>query len=286
MPGAIAWLAAAGFLYGPVVVKLARDWASDSNYSHGFVVLPIALWLAWRQRDRLRSLALHPSAAGLVIVAGSLLLYVFGIVGAEIFVTRVSLLGVIAGSIVFCFGWAQLRVLAFRVAFLLFMIPPPAIVFGDVALSLQLLASRLGEGMLRTAGVAVLRDGNVLTLGNVTLQVTEACSGIHSMMSLVTIASLFAYLFEGGNGRRVLFVLAAIPLAIVLNGVRIAAAGLAATHFGPEAAEGPMHLASGWIIFVVGLVCMWVFHQYVDPSLHRRGVHGGDRGLLALRRVR
>jgi exosortase len=269
MPGAIAWLIAAGFLYGPVLLKLARDWAGDSNYSHGFIVLPIALWLAWRQRHRLRSAVLRPSGAGLAIVAASLLLYVFGIVGAELFVTRISLLGVVAGSIVYCFGWTHLRIVAFPVAFLLFMIPPPTIVFGDVALALQLLASRLGEGMLRTAGVAVLRDGNVLTLGNVTLQVTEACSGIHSMMSLVTIGVLFGYLCDLNTGRRTLLTLAAIPLAIVLNGLRIAAAGVAASQFGPQAAEGPMHLASGWLIFVAGLAFMWFF-QYLALEAPRR----------------
>jgi exosortase len=260
--GVFAWFVAIGLLYGPVLLTLARDWASDSNYSHGFVVIPIALWLAWRERDRLRSAASHPSSAGLAIVTASLLLYLFGIVGAEVFITRVSLLGVIAGTIIFCFGWTHLRLVSFPVAFLLFMIPPPTIVFGDIALALQLVASRLGEGMLRTAGVAVLRDGNVLTLSNVTLQVTEACSGIHSMMSLVTIAALFAYLFESSGGRRALFVCAAVPLAILLNGLRIAAAGMAALRLGPDAAEGPMHLASGWLIFVAGLACMWLFHRF------------------------
>jgi exosortase len=226
-----------------VLAKLATAWSADATYSHGFVVIPGALFLAWRRRDALRSTPALPSASGLAIVAASLALLAAGSLGAELFSTRISFIGVIAGSIVYAFGWPRLRVVAFPVVLLLLMIPLPAIVFDRVAVSLQLLASRMGEQLLQAGGVPVLRDGNILRLTNVTLEVNDACSGVRSLIALAGTAA------------------AVLPIAVGLNGVRIALTGLAARQFGPDAARGAVHAASGWAVFVVALACMWALLQ-------------------------
>ena len=264
------WTIAIAVLYGQVVLKLGHDWNADDSYSHGWLVPPIAAWLIWRQRDRLWLTPARPSLVGLLIVVASLVVFAAGSLAAELFTTRVSLIGVIAGTVVFVCGWRHLRIVAFPLAFLLFMIPLPALVFDRMTQSLQLVASGLGERLLRAADYAVLRDGNVLTLSSITLQVTDACSGIRSLMSLLTVSSLIAYFFEPTQIRRLLLTLTAVPLAIVLNGLRVAFTGIAASQFGPEMARGFLHETSGWVVFVAGFAAVWTLHRILS-SIGARG---------------
>jgi exosortase len=275
--GAAVWLAGFVTLYFAVLGKLWQDWAADPNYSHGFFVAPLAVLIAWDRRAALRAAIGRGSASGFVLVAGSLFLFLVGVLGAELFLTRTSMIGVIAGSVLFAFGWRMLRIAALPIAFLLLMIPPPTIVFNQIALPLQLLASTVGEGMLRLVGVAVFREGNVLVLPNVTLQVSEACSGIRSLVSLGTAAILYAYFMERRRGRRVILALSSVPIAIAVNALRVAATGVAAAFYGAEAAEGVLHTISGWLMFVAALVMLWALHQLMGrlpsaapaPSLAR-----------------
>jgi len=254
------WLAALLALYGTILINLARQWQSDESYSHGWLVPPIAALLAWQQRDRLRAAQPRPSLAGLLLIFASLALFVAGSLAAELFTTRLSFVGVLAGTVLYVLGSTHFRILLFPLAFLVFMVPLPAIIFDRMTQSLQLVASRLGEELLRTADIAVLRDGNVLALSSITLQVTDACSGIRSLMSLLTVSSLVAYLFEPTLGRRATLTLMAIPVAIVLNGLRIAWTGVAVAWFGPHMARGFAHEASGWAIFIAAFGLIWVVH--------------------------
>jgi len=270
-----AWMLAGAALYAPVLAKLVRDWGGNESYSHGFLVPPIALFLAWQQRDRLRHVPACPSTAGLLILAFSLGLYVIGSLGAELFITRLSMIGVLAGTIVFVWGWKHFRLVSFPLAFLVFMIPLPAILFDHAAVALQLVASRLGESLLQAAEVPVLRDGNILSLANVTLEVNDACSGIRSLVALLTVTTLVGYLSEPAAWRRAFVAAAAVPLAIGLNGVRIAVTGLGATWFGPWAASGLVHEAAGWVVFVVALGCVWALQQAIRSPHISQG-----RGLL------
>jgi exosortase len=256
-----AWLAGFVLLYAPVIANLARDWSADANYSHGFLVMPLAAYLAWDSRATIRSAAIRPSRWGLVAVFASLVVLLVGSFGAELFLTRLSMIGILAGTLLFSFGWGVLRAVAFPIAFLLLMIPPPAIVFNAIAFPLQLWASHIGEAMLRVSNVPVFREGNVLVLPNVTLQVSEACSGIRSLVSLGTAAIVFAHLMERRRGRRVLLAMSSIPIAILVNAVRVAATGIAAAYYGPEAASGILHAISGWLMFIAALGLLWAFHR-------------------------
>jgi exosortase len=261
------WVAAIAALYGRVFIKLGHDWIADDSYSHGWLVLPIAAWLVWRQRERLQRTPVRPAALGLFIVIASLVIFAGGSLAAELFTTRVSLIGVVAGTVVFVYGWRHLRIVAFPLAFLLFMIPLPSLVFDPMTQSLQLVASGLGERLLRASDYAVIRDGNVLTLSSITLQVTDACSGIRSLMSLLMVTSLIAYFFEPTQTRRLLLTLTAVPLAIVLNGLRVAFTGIAASRFGPAMARGFLHETSGWVVFMAAFGAIWMIHQ----ALHALG---------------
>jgi exosortase len=242
--------------YHDIFAGLVRQWNSDDNYSHGFIVLPLAAWFAWERRARLRALTPRPSWAGLALVAGSLAVLLLGVLGAELFLSRVSLLGVIAGTVLFMWGWPHLRALAFPIAFLLLMIPLPAILFNQIAFPLQLFASQVGAGAMETVGVPVLREGNVLILPRTTLEVAEACSGIRSLVSLITLAIVLGQFALSRQWTRVALALAAVPVAIATNALRVAGTGIATHFWSPEAADGFFHAFSGWIVFAVAFAAL------------------------------
>ena len=250
-------------VYWQVLRKLVYDWANDGNYSHGFLIVPIALYFVWERRAKLQQITPHPSLFGLFVFAGGILVLLAGLLGAELFLTRISLLGVLIGIILFLLGWAHLRALAFPLAFLLLMIPLPAIIFNQIAFPLQLLASRAGEFAISSADIPVLREGNVLVLAHTSLEVAEACSGIRSLISLLTLGIVFGYFTDPRGWVRTVIALSTVPVAIISNGARVAGTGIAAHRWGPAVAEGFFHEFSGWVIFVVAFVLMFALQQLI-----------------------
>jgi exosortase A len=245
-------------LYWGVFARLAQDWMNDDNYSHGILIVPLALYFVWERRQALADSPQASSWLGLPVIATGLGLLVAGLLGAELFLPRVSILFTIAGSVLFVLGWRALRILAFPIAFLLLMIPIPAIIFNQIAFPLQLLASQVGEAGLNVAGVPVLREGNVMILAHTTLEVAEACSGIRSLISLLTLGIVFGYFTDPRGGVRVAIAAASVPIALLTNGLRVAGTGIAAHYIGPEAAEGFFHTFSGWLVFIVAFILMFV----------------------------
>lgn len=261
--GALA-LASFALLFFDVGRALVSDWSTDDNYSHGFLVVPVALYLAWERKDALAVAPARPSLLGLVVVAGSLLVLGAGTLGAELFLTRLAIVGVLVGVVLFVWGWAHLRLLAFPLAFLLLMIPLPAIIFNQIALPLQLLASQVGEAGLRLVGVPVLREGNLMLLASTTLEVAEACSGIRSLVSLLTLGIVYGYFMDSRGWVRWLLALATVPIAVFTNGLRVAGTGVAAHYYGPEAAEGFLHSFSGWLVFVSALALLFALREVLN----------------------
>jgi len=251
------------FLYGQIVLQLASDWQHDDNYSHGFLIIPAAL-------------PHRPAAPGLLIVVGSLLVMFVGTLGAELFLTRISMLGVIGGAIIFLLGLPHFRRLLFPLGALLLMIPLPSIVFNQIAFPLQILASQLGVAALRVGHIPVLREGNVIVLASTTLEVAEACSGIRSLISLLTLGVLYGYVLGYRPARRTLLALATIPIAILSNAFRVAGAGLTADLFGPSALEGFLHSFSGWLTFVSSLALLLGVDRLCTTIVrlsHRQVIH-------------
>ncbi len=252
--------AALVFVYAPVVASLVRQWAGDENYAHGFLVVPFALLAVWKSRAALGSLPARPHPAGLAVVVLGILLLTVGQFGAELFLTRVSLIVVIAGSVLYLWGAAHLRRVAFALGLLLLVIPLPALVLNRVAFPLQLLASRTAEATLSLAGVPVLREGNVLVLPHGALEVAQACSGIRSLSSLIAVALILGRLGRDSisRGQAALLAVLAVPIAVAANALRVAGTGLAAAWLGQWAAEGFFHAFSGWLMFVVALAALAV----------------------------
>ena len=250
-------------LYYQVIAKLMNDWSVDENYSHGFLIVPIALYFIWERKSALKEASRNASIWGLVLVACSLAMLLAGILGSELFLTRVSMLGVLAGAVLFLLGWNHFKILIFPIAFLLLMIPIPAIVFNQVAFPLQLLASQFGEGALIACSIPVLREGNVIHLANTSLEVAEACSGIRSLISLLTLGIVYGYFMDSRLWVRVALAVGTIPIAIVANGIRVAGTGIAAHFYGEAAAEGFFHTFSGWLIFIAAFIMMFIFYRII-----------------------
>jgi exosortase len=254
-------IAGLAILYRDVVPELVRAWGTDDNYSHGYLIPPIAAYLAWERRKKFAAAPTGSSLAGLLLVLGSVFVLAVGVLGIELFLTRVSLIGSLAGTLLFLYGWARLRVMVFPLAFLLLMVPIPAIIFNQIAFPLQLIASQFGEAVIRAVDIPVLREGNVLILANISLEVAEACSGIRSLISLLTLGIVFGYVGDARNWVRVLIALSAIPVAVIANGARVAGTGVAAHYYGQAAAEGFFHEFSGWLVFIAAFAMMLLFHR-------------------------
>jgi exosortase len=251
-------------LYYDVLSRLVQAWNNDPNYSHGFVIAPLVGYLLWKRREELS--CERGSYLGLAGMAGSFAMLLAGDLGAELFLTRLSLVGMLASVTLLAAGWRGLQIAALPLCLLVLTIPVPSILFNQVAFPLQLLASQAGEATLQAAGIPVLREGNVIVLSTITLEVAEACSGIRSLTSLVSLAIVYGYFTHTSMTARAALIAASIPIAIFANAARVAGTGVAAYYYGAGAAEGFLHTFSGWLIFVAAFAMLLA----VDSAIVRR----------------
>src|ERR1017187_8437817 len=248
-------------IYFRVLVKLVTDWWQIPDFSHGFLVPIFAGYLVWSKRKTLLETRIAPSWGGVAFIVFGVVVLVLGVYGAELFLSRVSLVIMLAGLVVCFGGWELLKELRFVLLVLLLAIPIPSIIFNEITLPLQLLASKLASSLLPLFGVPVLREGNVIELPSMKLEVAEACSGIRSLMSLFTLSIFYGYFLEKSVWRRGALVLASIPIAIAANAVRILGTGLCVQYWDPDKALGFFHEFSGWVIFLVSLACLFIVHR-------------------------
>lgn len=256
-------------LYAGTLVRLFSDWLHDPNYSHGLLVAPFSAYLVWRKRGALRLLPIRPTSWGLAGIVGALVMLVAGKLGAELFISRSSLVLLIAAIVLFFAGWRWLRALAFPLAFLFFMIPIPAIIFDQISLPLQFFASHVASSLLALTGVPVLREGNVIHLPAMTLEVAQACSGIRSLISLLALAVIYGYFLESSLWRRVVLAASAVPIAVLANALRIMGTGMLVEYWSPEWATGFFHAFSGWLVFFVALLLLFAFHSLLHVPIRR-----------------
>ncbi len=259
-----------GALYFQVLLNLFRQWFADPNYSHGiFVPLFSALW-CWNRRQTWTQNPVRPSYYGLVLIVGALGMLIVGTLGAELFLTRISFVVLLGGLAAYFAGWQLLGALLAPWLVLFLMVPIPVIVFNEIAFPLQLFASRIASSLLELLQVPVLREGNVIVLPSMSLDVVEACSGIRSLMSLITLAVFYGLLAERRHWMRWLLVVLSIPVALAANATRIVGAALLGQYMGPQFAEGFFHAFSGWLIFALALGLLIVFHKVGSRLMRRR----------------
>ncbi|MCY7348750.1 MAG: EpsI family protein [Pyrinomonadaceae bacterium] len=268
--------AALAFIYATALAKLGRDWWTDENYSHGLLVPFVIGYIVYLEFDELKKAVSKPS----LLLGGALILFALvmllgGTLGAELFTQRISLVVMLLGIIVYFFGVQIVKSLVVPFALLLFSIPIPQIIFNKIAFPLQIYASQMAVWGIRLFEVPSVRKGNVIEiLPNgatqiIALEVVEACSGIRSLMTLVTLALVLTYFSaakqpNGGSKtfdflknfdfwRAIILMLSAIPIAIFTNAARVTATGVLTYYYGKRATESTLHEASGWLVYVAAL---------------------------------
>ncbi|HEY2962816.1 MAG TPA: exosortase [Pyrinomonadaceae bacterium] len=286
---AFAIISAILFTYAAVLVKLSRDWWTDENYSHGLLVPFIIGYILWSQRDKFATEPARPSVLlGGLAVAFALFALWTGVAGAELYTQRMSLVLLIAGTVVYFAGLRFLRLMLVPLGLLILAIPIPAIIFNKIAFPLQLFASRCAVWSMGVMGIPVLRQGNVIELKPLNsfdtkkLEVVEACSGIRSLMTLMTLAVVFAYFTYPRSGdsdgprslsgwlrsygfwRSLIIVLSAVPIAILTNAARVSGTGILSHYYGTGVADGFFHSFSGWAIYVVAFLLLFAVGWIID----------------------
>ncbi|MCM0083391.1 exosortase/archaeosortase family protein [Geomonas sp. Red32] len=237
-------------VYAKVVPDMARQWYEDANYSHGFLVPLVAGFFVWERRRLLATTVVEPWWPGLILLIFAMLQLVVGRLGMELFTMRSSLVVALGGITLFFFGRRLFRLMLLPLAYLLFMVPLPYLVYDAIAFPLKLFVTRVSIAFLQMAGVVVLREGNVIQLPLTTLEVADACSGIRSLISLLALAVACACFLKLPAGRRVALVVAAVPIAIFANALRVIGTGLLAQYWGARAAEGFFHEFAGLVVFM------------------------------------
>lgn len=288
----VAIALALAFVYFAVLMKLSRDWWTDENYSHGLLIPFIIGFIVWQERRRFTE---QQSTAGLWIgatcIGFSLMALWAGTAGAELFVQRASLLLMLAGIVIYFFGFGIVRVVAVPMLLLALAIPIPQIIFNKIAFPLQLFASKCAVAAMSFFEIPVLRHGNVIELMPLgakepkRLAVVEACSGIRSLMTLVTLAVVYAYFtrpnrYAGGPPaargtrayrtfalwRSVILIASAVPIAILTNAARVSGTGVLAHYYGTKVADGFFHSFSGWVIYLVAAALLFATGWLLDKT--------------------
>ena len=225
-------------IYGPILKYMVLHWNAVADYSHGFIVAPLAVYFAWQRRAQVARVPFEPTWWGLLPLLLSTLTLVIGRLGVELMNMRVSFVLALNGIVLLLLGWRAYKVLAFPLLFAFLMVPLPQSLVNVIAFPLQLIAANFAAQALYWLGIPALLEGNIIHLADTQLFVEEACSGLRSLMALVTLGVIFAYFFRKTWGQRIIIVLSAIPIAIVVNAFRVGLTGVLTHFYGKEAAGG------------------------------------------------
>ena len=259
--------------YAPVLYSLALDWERDGDMGHGFFVPVISAYIVWQKREELLAVKPQPNWWGLLLVLWGAAQLMIGTLGAEVFTTRVAFIISVIGVVLLLGGAVFVKMLAFPLFLLFFMVPIPAIIYNSITFPLQILASQLAAEALWLMGIPVSREGNILELPSQRLSVVEACSGIRSLLTLTFMSLVYGHFIEKRKWLRLVLFLATVPIAIVANGSRVTITGIL-SEIKPELAEGFFHESTGWVIFMIALAFLLFFHQVMLRGVNRVQARG------------
>ena len=241
-------------LYWPIIVPMVKVWASDDNYSHGFLVPIISLYLAYMRRNDLQAATVRPCNSGIALIAFGLILLILGWVATEYLTMRSSLVVVIAGLVLYLLGWEIFKILLAPLWYLFLMVPIPAVLYDAAAFPLKLFVTNVSVLSMKALGIVVWQEGNILMFPNITLEVADACSGLRSIMSLLALGAAYAFVLHTKIRDRVILIVSTLPIAVLTNTLRVVATGVLAQFFGSAAAEGFFHEFAGLFVFAAAVV--------------------------------
>jgi exosortase len=262
--------------FWPILVSMAGSWFDENAYmEHGILVIPAAAYMAWTKKDKLKTMPREPSGWGVLLLLGGALQALLALVVQWVWLGRMAFLVSLVGYLATVFGWRIIRELTYPLCTLILMITPPTFIYERLTLSLQLLASRLGEIALEALGYSVLREGNILEMVGIKLSVQEACSGIRSLLAIFFMCVLYNYFFVRGQSMKAVVLVLAIPVAILGNAVRIVATGVV-SQYDPELAQGAAHEALGYVTVVAAALGVVLLHLMLQSISKAWRVHHGQ----------
>lgn len=263
------YFSAFAVLYYPYIATMVEDWGVNDNYSHGYFIPVISGYLLYEMRDRLQKIKPSPTNWGLILLILGLLQAIVSKIGSEYFLQRTSIIIVLFGSAIYLLGTKFTKKIWFPLCYLIFMIPIPAIIWNNLAFPMQLFASAITEQIIHFFGIPIFRQGNVLQLAQTSLEVVDACSGLRSLVTMFALSAVLAYISTGSIIRKWLLFLAAAPIAVFVNIVRLTLTAGLAHKFGEKAAQGFLHDFSGWLIFVLGLVLLINVKFFLNKGIRK-----------------
>jgi exosortase len=241
-------------LYSSVIPGMVVQWYQDDNYSHGFLIPVIAGYFLYQRLDILKETRAVPSNLGLFVIVIALCQLIVASLCTEYFTLRLSLVVMIAGMVLYFFGAEVFKSVRLPILYLIFMIPLPYVLYNGLTFPLKQFISRISVGFLKSIGIAVLQEGNIIILASTTLEVADSCSGIRSLVSLLAIATAYAFYLHFSRPCTWIIILSAVPLAIFSNALRVIATGILVQHWGARAAEGMFHEMAGMAAFALSLI--------------------------------
>jgi exosortase D (VPLPA-CTERM-specific) len=260
--GAVTWiqifiylLLLMGMYYSTFSWLVGHEWKKE-DYSYGYLIIPIVLYLLWGKKAELCSLYSVPSWSGMVPFSFGICLFWLGELGGEYFTLYISFWLILVGLCWIHLGWEKIKIIGFPLFVTLTMFPLPNFLYTKISVYLQILSSRLGVDMLQLYGMPAYREGNIIDLGFTQLQVVEACSGLRYLIPLIVMGILVAYFFRTALWKRMVLVISTMPLAVFTNSMRVALTGVISEIWGTKAAEGFFHYFSGWLIFIFCLALL------------------------------
>jgi len=236
-------------IFAPILYYMVRDWQGIPDYSHGFIVAPLAIFFAWERRRDLARCPVEPSWWGVIPLALGALALAVGRLGVEQMAMRTAFVLTLNGLVLLLLGRRVYRMLAFPLVFLFLMVPLPQSLANNITFPLQLIATDLSMIPLYWLQIPALREGNIIHLAETQLLVAEACSGLRSVMALGTLGVVFAYFFRKNWAERLILIALTLPIAILVNAFRVALTGYLTDRFGEAAAEGVIHQTEGFFTF-------------------------------------
>lgn len=267
-----------GLVYAPTLLGMYRKWAGDDDYSHAFLIPLLVGYLLWEDRHRLKHLRTQPCWPGLLLLMIATLFSCYGILGSDISAARISWWLMVVAIILFCYGLEAFKVLLLPLLVLSFTIPLPNVINARVMVYLKMVSSHLGAFILRLFGYPVFVQGNIIDLGITQLQVVDACSGLRYVLPLLAIGLVSAHFFQKVLWKKALLVLAAIPVAILMNTFRIAGTGIITNTLGQEYAEGFFHGFSGWLVFMFSFALLFALNFVLNRFGGRRTAPAETKG--------
>ncbi len=256
-----------------------REWTNREEYSYGFLIPFISLFLVWQRKDELERIDLNGSWAGLAVLLVGLIIHFIGELSALFVFIQYSFVVTLAGAVLAFTGRDGFRKVWVPVAFLLFMIPLPNFLYNDLSTRLQLASSAFGVGFIRLLNIPVFLDGNVIDLGTYKLQVAQACSGLRYLFPLMSIAFITSYFFKAALWKRVVVFLSSIPITVLMNSFRIGVIGVLVNSWGISMARGFLHQFEGWVVFMACLAILLAEMWLLTLLGTKRGLMRDSLGL-------